>query len=285
MKKIGIVGFGYVGQAIFRLFMRHYQLAVYDPKLTQMMIKYPNLNKLLGNRVSKDAVNQCDLGIICVPTPEKKDGSCDISIVEETVKWLETPLILIKSTVEPKTTEYLKKKYKKRIVFSPEYLGEGKYFIEYWKHPHPTDIRYHTFQIFGGDEKDTSEIVDFFLPVMGPNKTYAQTDSRTAELVKYAENNWGAMKVTWANEWYEICKAFDRDWHKVRELWALDGRVEKMHTAIFKDKRGFSGKCFPKDNKAIVRASEKMGYEPKFLKAMIEANTRFNKLNKKDDKT
>ena len=271
-KKIAIIGFGKVGKAFYELFKDHYEVMIYDPAVLPFD-DFP--------MKEKDEINHSDFAIICVPTPAREKGECDISIVEDTVKWLKVPLILIKSTISPKTTEYLKEKYKKRIVFSPEYIGEGNYFVQYWKHPHPTLIKYHDFQIFGGDKKDTSECINYFIKVMGPMKFYAQTDSRTAELVKYAENNWGATKVTWANEWYEICKAFDRDWHEVRELWALDGRVEKMHTAVFKDKRGWSGKCYPKDNRAIIFASNKEGYKPEFLEAMLKSNERFNKINEK----
>ena len=59
----------------------------------------------------KRSVNHCDLAIICVPTPMSEDGSCDTSEVEGIIKWIKTPLILIKSTIPPGTTERLKKQY------------------------------------------------------------------------------------------------------------------------------------------------------------------------------
>ena len=78
----------------------------------------------------QEAANECKLSIICVPTPENPDdGSCDISIVEEVVTWIETPLILIKSAVAPGTTDFLRTKYDKRITVSPEYFGESTYFL------------------------------------------------------------------------------------------------------------------------------------------------------------
>ncbi|MHA1225160.1 MAG: hypothetical protein ACTSR2_00485 [Candidatus Hodarchaeales archaeon] len=259
--KIGIVGYGYVGKAFYNFFKDKYETRVYDPA-------YPDLN-------TKEEVNECYLSIICVPTPMAKDGSCDTSIVEESIRWLETPLILVKSTISPGTTEYLKKKYKKRICFSPEYLGEGKYSVPFWKYPHPTDVKWHSFMIIGGEREDTNEIIEIFQTILGPDCRYWQTNSTTAELVKYMENAWGAMKVTFCNEFYEIAETLGVDYRELRELFLLDGRTERIHTAVFKYNRGFGGKCFPKDVNAIVKASEKAGYEPKLLKEVIDSNKRF----------
>ena len=68
--------------------------------------------------------------------------------------------------------------------------------------------------------------------------------------------------------------AFGADWHKVREGWLLDERVGRGHTAVFAENRGFSGKCLPKDISAIVKSSEKAGYDASVLKAVIEYNDR-----------
>lgn len=265
MKKIAIIGYGYVGSAYHKLFP---EAVIYDPAKG-----YKN----------KKEVNLCDLAIVCVPTPSKPDGSCDTSIVEKTVSWLKTPLILIKSTIPPGTTKKLKKKYKKRICHSPEYIGEGKYYVPPWKYPHPSEVQHHTFMIIGGDPKDREEIISIFLPVLGPDKFYFQVDETTSELIKYMENAWGATKVTFCNEFYEIAKRFNVDYNLLREGFLLDSRVERMHTAVFKDKRGFGGKCFPKDLNALVRFSEKAGYEPKLIKQVLKSNEEFVKKNKKEN--
>jgi UDPglucose 6-dehydrogenase len=263
--KIGIIGFGYVGKAMYELLKNHYEILIYDPA------------KEDSN--TKEEINKCDLGIVCVPTPDSHDR-CDTSIVKETIDWLETPLILIKSTVEPTTTSKLIQETGKHIVFSPEYIGEGKYFQPFWKYPHPTEIKYHSFQIFGGDKKDCSQLVDIFKKVMGADVVYSQTDSTTAECVKYMVNTWGAMKVTFANEWFEIAKGFGVDYNELRDLFLLDGRTEKIHTLVFPDKRGFDGKCFPKDLNAIIFASRTTGYDPRLLEEVNNSNKKFNKLNK-----
>ena len=264
--KIAIVGLGYVGSAYQRLFP---EAIVYDPA---------------KGFKDKKAVNQCSLAIVCVPTLATADGSCDISIVEEAVSWLKTPVILIKSTVPPGTTKRLKKKYKKRLCHSPEYIGEGKYYIPPWKYPHPTDIEHHTFVIIGGDRRDRTEVIAAFLPRLGPDKIYFQTDATTSELIKYAENAWGATKVTFANELYSIAERLGVDYNELREGLLLDSRIERMHTAVFKDKRGFGGKCFPKDLSALVKFSEKAGYEPKLIKQVLASNADFVKMNDKKNR-
>lgn len=262
-KKVAIIGYGYVGKAMERFFIRRYDVVIYDPFSTDVV------------SASKEEANACGLSVLCVPTPMKEDASCDTSIVEETLSWLNTPLILIKSTITPGTTEKLIHKHKKRIVFSPEYMGESKYYTPEHKYPSPTEMVKHEFQIFGGSREDTEEMVQWFIPIMGPHVFFYQVDSTTAELIKYWENTWGALKVTFVNEMYEVCKAFGVDYYKAREGWLLDSRIEKMHTAVFADSRGFGGKCYPKDVHALVRATENAGYSPKLIKQVLASNEEF----------
>ncbi len=285
--KIAIVGYGYVGRGIHRLF-GDWVDAIYDPtpldepreEARNLGFVSPEDNDWANNEM-QEKVNNCDLVVVCVPTSQKADGSADTSIVESAIAWLETPRILIKSTVPPGTTKRLAKKFKKNIAFSPEFMGEGGYFTPPWKYPHPTEMKMHTFQIFGGPKKLTNDLVDIFIRKMGPHVDFYQTDSTTAEVSKYAENSWGSTKVIWANEFYEICEAFGVDYREMREMWAADSRVEKMHTAVFTHSRGYGGKCFPKDIAAIIKASEDAGYEPKLLKQVVESNKYFNSLNEK----
>jgi nucleotide sugar dehydrogenase len=257
--KIGIVGMGYVGKAMIEFFKTKYPIEAYDPGV---------------GYINKEVINTCDLAVVCVPTPMGPNGECDTSIVEEVVSWIKAPLILIKSTVAPGTTDRLKAKYGKRICFSPEYIGESAYYTPE-KYMHPTEMIRHPFQVFGGDPEDTKALVDIFVRVMGPHVFFYQVDTKTAEIIKYWENIYFALKVTFANEMYECCKAFGVDFWKAREGWALDNRVEKMHSAVFVDNRGYGGKCYPKDISAFVKAAEAAGYVPALLKQVIASNKGF----------
>lgn len=259
-KKVAVIGYGYVGKGVYDFFKDNFETIYYDPNVS--------------GSASKEEINKCDLGVICVPTPTGEDGACDLNIIEETLGWLGTPLILVKSTIPPKTTEYLVKKTGKKICFSPEYMGEGGYFIPFWKYAHPKDMKCHSFQIIGGEKETASRIADFFVRVMGPDAKFYITDSTTAEAVKYMENAFIATKVTFCNEFYNIARAFGVEYKELRELWLSDKRMGRMFSAVFPDARGFSGKCLPKDVSAIVKASEKAGYDPKFIKSVLENNDR-----------
>jgi len=101
-----------------------------------------------------------------------------------------------------------------------------------------------------------------------------------AELIKYMENSFLATKVTFVNEYYDIVTRYGADWHRVREGWLLDGRIGRPHTTVFRDRRGYSGKCLPKDVQAITRAAEEdLGYSARLLKQVIDVNHRMNELN------
>lgn len=224
---------------------------------------------------TREEVDDCDLAIICVPTPSNKDGSCDISIVKEVVAWTKAPLILIKSTIKPGTTDALKRVYNKRICFSAEYMGEGNYFTPFWKYPDPTNPISHGFMVIGGDSEDCSDILDFFIPKLGPSTHVRIITALEAEIVKYAENTWGATKVIFAHLLRDICEKVGANWYQVREGWLEDPRVEEMHTAAFK-KRGFGGKCFPKDLIAFLKFCDENGLNHLLLRAVKEQNSRYH---------
>lgn len=264
-KKIAIIGYGFVGKKMYSFFEDYFGKA---DALDHLMIYDPHSNL----SVSKGSINKhADLAIVCVPTEMKEDGSCDISIVKESIEWLETDLILIKSTVPPGTTKTLIKDTKKRIAFSPEFVGESTYYHPYWNKM----IEEPALIMGVEDKKNAEDILDFFQPILGPTKTYALTDTKTAELCKYTENIYFAMKVVFANEIKKIADVFGISYYELRELWALDPRVDKMHTSVFKNKQGFSGKCFPKDLRALISASEKKNFNSKFLKAIWNRNLEF----------
>jgi len=267
MKKVAIIGYGYVGKAMANFFSNHYEIKIIDPAYDKSD--------------AKAEINKCDLAVVCVPTPMLKDYSCDTSMVEDVVSWLKTKVIWVRSTIEPGTTEKLKKKYKKRIVFSPEYLGESKYFTPYDFH---FDEKKSPYIILGGDKKDTNYVLSFIAPIMGPCKQFPQTDSTTAEVVKYMENTFFALKVTFVNEMFDICSAMGLDFYEVRDLWTMDPRLNPMHTMVFEDNRGYGGKCFPKDVNGIIEAAKKAGYKPELLMKMAKVNEKFRKQNPKENR-
>lgn len=270
--QITVYGYGYVGKAVFNFLKDHYTLQVVDPVFTAGVIKDEQAHVWLDgyeNIKTKHAV-------ICVPTKMNDDGSCDTSIVEDIIKNSDHDFYLIKSTVLPGTIKRLSHETGKSIAFSPEYIGEGKYEIPFWQdYPHPTNMKLHSFHIFGGPKDVTKEFLQLWQKVAGWTAKYIQTDSTTAELVKYMENSFLGTKKVFCDEFYEIAKALNVDYNELKELWLLDGRVGRSMTLIFPDKRGFGGKCLPKDINAIVKVAESSGYNPELLKEVLKSNSKF----------
>lgn len=264
--KIGIVGYGYVGKAVYQFFNGHKSISeirVYDPML---------------NMDSQEDVNKMDIAFVCVPTESLISGRCNISLVKSSVEWLTTETIVIKSTVEPGTTEKLTKETGKNLVFAPEFIGESTY--DTGPYNFHNDMKKHGFFIFGGPKETTSRLVDTFQRIAGPSKQYIQTDATTAEMSKYTINSFLATKLTFCYEFERICKALGADYNEVRELWLLDPRISPSHTSVFHDQRfPFDGKCLPKDLNALVCKSEfDLGYKPDFLNEVLDSCDRIGKI-------
>jgi len=297
MKKIAVIGYGYVGKAVANMFKDHYEVRIKDecdyyvtkpdgsnehfkfiPEKKHDREDYHDSSPYSSEEAFVwEKINACDLIVVCVPTPMGKDNRCDTSIVTDVVEHIyQDKVILIKSTIAPGTSDALQGQYKRRIVFSPEYAGESKYWSPY---EFDTDMRACPFVILGGHEKNTQFVLDIIAPVLGPTKSYYQVSALEAEIIKYAENAFYALKVTYANELRCICENFGADFYKVRNCWLLDPRVNPMHTMAFPDNRGFGGKCFPKDVNAIVNASKDAGYRPRLLEEVLNSNERFRAMN------
>lgn len=249
--KVGIVGAGAVGTAMAKLFP---EAVLYDEP------------KAVGSR---ESINACDIAFVCVPTPEQHDGSCDTSIVRAVVAWITTPVIVIRSTVSVGTTRRLAAEFGKRIVFQPEY-GPA----ETPDHPF-NDLRKIRWIILGGEPQDRAVAIRAWQDVYGADIQIMQTTAETAELCKYMENAFLALKVTFCNEFYELAQRFGVDYSELREAWTLDPRIGRSHTFVLPDSRGFGGRCLPKDLAAIVTSAEQLGYDATLLRAVRSANATF----------
>lgn len=249
--RIGIIGAGAVGTAIAELFPQH---AVYDEP------------KGIGRR---EAINECELAFVCVPTPSLSDGSCDTGIVEEVVRWLETPTIVLRSTVSVGTTRRLASTYKKDVVFQPEY-GPA----ETPDHPF-NDLWNIRWIILGGEPHATKHALRVWQSVFNSDVQVRRTTWEAAELAKYMENAFLAMKVTFCNEFFDIAQGSGVDYDELRELWLMDPRIGRSHTWVLPDERGFGGRCLPKDLDAIIHSAEEFGHDPALLRQVARSNAIF----------
>lgn len=267
MKKIGIIGMGYVGAAMARLFYGRggFDVRLYD-KSTEVLLDFGVFDP------RREDVMGVDLAIVCVPTPMGEDGEADLSAVYEVCDWIDAPLVCIKSTVPPGVTDRINLAYGGfgRFHFSPEYIGEGKNFVAPWRGLDPRDARSHPFVIVGGPQPDL--VLEYFQRVMAADARYVATSARAAELAKYMENAYFAAKVTFCNEFARIAQGFGVSYNELRALWTLDPRVEADHTLVFPDKPFFDGKCLPKDLSAIIEAAKAVNVDVPLLAAIRNIN-------------
>tara|TARA_R110002020_G_scaffold431533_1_gene641587 strand:+ start:297 stop:1130 length:834 start_codon:yes stop_codon:yes gene_type:complete len=263
--KIGIIGQGYVGSAIKIGFEPHYELETYD--------KYDEDKSTCG---LSDMVAECEVIFVCVPTPMNTDGTCHTRIVESVVReideWVSRyhkdikPIVVIKSTISPGTTDRLHRKYKNvDVIFNPEFLSEAT-FIE--------DFKNQNRIILGGVRRGTNLLRQVYSKVF-PKTTIVKTGAKHAEMVKYFTNCFLATKVSFANEMKVLCDEIDIDYDKVVEYATYDERLGKSHWAVPgpDGNLGFGGHCLPKDVSALVNEYDGM----ELLKAVLQVNDKVRK--------
>ena len=263
---VSLIGNGYLGQAYEGVFP---EALVYDEPKGM----YAGEQTLEAGRM---AVNACDLAIIAVPT-DYKDGELDTSIVEDIVGWCESETILIKSALQPGTTDRMVRETGKNIAVSVELIGEGKYYQPPHKYPHPTDPKQHQMLVIGGEEPARSRAAEALWEQMSPDIRIHLVTAIEAEITKMAENTYGAMKVTWANVLRDVCDNYGANFIQVHQAWSEDGRVDPMHTRSVAHNRGWNSKCYNKDVRAFAKASGSA-----LLTGMIIDNDRHLAMNKEN---
>jgi len=261
---IGIIGQGFVGNAVYQKFKNYYDILTYD------------LDESKSNSTLNQISEKCETIFICLPTPMDEDGRCNVSIVELELVGLNThntnntKNIVIKSTVSPGTTERWNRQYKNlNIIFNPEFLTERNAVKDY---ENQSRI------ILGGPRPATTEIKQIFSKVF-PLAHIIKTDSTHAEMVKYLTNSFLATKVSFANEMYEICKGLDVDYDKVIEYATQDDRLGNSHWNVPGPDGdfGYGGHCFPKDVKALITVAKDMDIIPLMLSATDFKNNNVRK--------
>jgi len=260
---IGIVGQGYVGTAVKEVFSKHYEVDTYDLDKDKCSVDY-----------LEDLVELTNIIFVCVPTPMKKDGSCDTSIVEAVIKDINDMvvsrnvsgrIVAIKSTIPPGTTNRLNKECKNiSVIFNPEFLTEAN-FID--------DFKNQNRIIIGGERPSTTKLRQVY-SLAFPNAKIVKTGSITAEMVKYFTNTFLCTKVSFANEMKMICDELKIDYDKVVEYSTYDERLGKSHWAVPgpDGHLGFGGSCFPKDINALISLSNDLNLWLHTLKGVWMTN-------------
>lgn len=258
---IGIIGQGFVGNAVFQKFKSFFKVYTYD------------LKKKLCNSSYDELVKNCRIIFVCLPTPMNKDGSCNSSSVKKVLSRLnklEKTIVVNKSTVPPGTTEKFNKEFENlQILFNPEFLTERN-SIE--------DFNNQNRIILGGPREATTKLKQIYSTVF-PNAYVVKTGSTHAEMIKYFTNSFLATKVSFANEIHELCKTLNLDYDKVVEYAILDSRLGKSHWAVPGPDGdfGFGGHCFPKDLSAIIKMTNDLQTTNNILKSAKKTNDKVRK--------
>jgi nucleotide sugar dehydrogenase len=253
---IGIIGQGFVGNAVYQNFKQFFNVYTYD------------INAELCNSSYLDLIQNCKIIFTCIPTPMNKDGSCNVELVREVLFKLnvDTKAIVVnKSSVIPGTTERFNVEFKNlEIIFNPEFLTERN-SVE--------DFNKQNRIILGGPRSATTQLKQIY-SVVFPKAYVIKTGSKHAEMIKYFTNAFLATKVSFANEMYELCNALNLDYDKVIEYATLDTRLGNSHFSVPgpDGDLGFGGQCFPKDLSAIIEMTDKLGLTNNVLKATRDSN-------------
>lgn len=272
--KLGIIGNGFVGNAIAHAFVPVMEVMIYD--------KDPS--KCSGEGFTQGltgVVNESDVVFICVPTPMRSDGTIDLSIVESVFDDIERvkhnsskPVFVLKSTVVPGTTRKLKARHPDlQIVFNPEFLTERHARFDFLNQS----------RIILGFENDLDDgrrnlsvdkVKNLYNARFSGNN-FITTNYETAEMIKYFNNLFFAVKVSFMNEMKLVADKLEVvNWDKAVRGFVSDGRVGDSHLQVPgpDGKRGFGGSCFPKDINAFMTFADSIGLDLSVLRGAWATN-------------
>lgn len=265
MKHIGIIGRGFVGSAVEFGFSP--QTGCYD-----VSVKIYDKDPSKSVNTLEETVNDSDIIFLSVPTPSNEDGSINLDILESALSDVDRVntrtdnIVLIRSTVVPGTTKQFQAKFPKlNLVFNPEFLTEKSAKFDFINQARV---------VLGGQYEYTSKVADLYKQRFGHTQTVIQTDWQTAELIKYMNNCYFAMKVSFLNEMKLVAEACQANWEDAKEGFVRDGRVGHSHMNVpgHDGKLGFGGSCFPKDIQAMIAFGEYLGISMNTLKGAWATN-------------
>lgn len=255
--KLGVIGLGVVGGAVFHGLERiGHQVHGFD-------IKDPSTS--IHDVIETTAV------FVCVPTPQREDGTCETKHVQSVVVELEKlsyrGLIVIKSTVPPGTTAALEAAHGTlRFAFCPEFLRERAAFVDF--------VENHDVCVIGAHSGNDAELVR---EAHGSLPTHVAIMSPTeAELAKYYSNVFNALRVVFANEFFEVCKRQGADYMVIKAAMVKRTTIADAYLDCNDRFRGFGGVCLPKDTAAFAAHVRAIGLgDLRLFDTIVEENRKF----------
>jgi len=249
-------------------------LPIYEPGLDELVLKNKKNNRLKFSTNLKDSISKSDIVFICVGTPTKKNGSgVDLSQIFSVAREIRSSIskfkiIITKSTVSVTTGDEIEKiisqKVSKKlfsVVSNPEFLREGEAIRDFFK---PDRI------IIGTNNKKSNNFLkNLYSPLISRGAKYINTSRRSAELIKYASNAFLATKITFINEFSNLCEKIDVNIEDISIGMGLDKRIGAR---FLRAGPAYGGSCFPKDTKAIANTADKFKTNLSVIKSVIKSN-------------
>lgn len=296
--KICVLGLGYVGAVSAAcLAQEGHEVIGIDPEQTKVDIINAGKSPIIENGIASiikeqvaagrlcatsnaaAAIPYSDLLFICVGTPSLPNGGLDVKYVRRACEQIgevmhdqeHAPVLVFRSTMLPGTMRQIvipaleRSSGKKAgadfgVCINPEFLREGTAVYDYY-HPPKT--------VIGELGKSSGDIVAaLFAEMPGP---MIRTSIETAEMVKYADNAWHALKVGFANEVGNICKAVDVDAHRVMDIFCQDTKLN-ISPYYLKPGFAFGGSCLPKDLRALLHKAQTLDLSLPILGSILPSN-------------
>jgi len=298
MSNISVFGLGYVGAVSLACLadnghqivgvdvyptkvniINHGRSPIIEDGLNELMRKGVQSGAIRATTDSREAVHNTDVSIICVGTPSNSNGSLDLRYVERVAFEIGEALaskdayhiIVLRSTVLPGTTEEvvipaLEQASGKKsgvdfgVCFNPEFLREGSSIKDFYNPP---------FTVIGADDPRVAEaVLELYSMLSAPVRV---VPIRVAEMVKYSCNAFHALKVTFANEIGNICKASGIDSHQVMEIFCLDTKLN-LSPYYLTPGFAFGGSCLPKDLRALLYHGRHFDLNLPVLESILPSN-------------
>lgn len=252
--------------------MKNGVVPIYEPGLEEVFHRNINANRLFFTTQLKEALDQCEVIYLALPTPPDEDGSADLSYVIGVANQIgelmtDYKIIVNKSTVpvgtadKVRTTISAKTNIPFDVVSNPEFLREG-FAVEDSMNP---------ARIIVGSSSDKAKDImsKIYQPFTNTGVPIIFMDEKSSELTKYAANSFLAVKITFMNEIANYCEKVDADVDKIRLGMGSDDRIG--YRFLFPG-IGYGGSCFPKDVKALIKSGKEENFNFQILNATEEVN-------------
>lgn len=252
---------------------------IVEEGISELIAKVVKAGRLSATTDSEHAIRESDLSLVCVGTPSNQNGSLHLRHVEQVCREIgaamktkkQRHVVVIRSTMLPGTvqntvvpaleeTSGMKAVQDFGICINPEFLREGSSLKDFYSPP---------FTLIGADDEETVAAVrSLYVNIKAPVYT---TSLKTAEMVKYVCNCFHALKVSFANEIGNICKALEIDSHEVMHVFCQDTKLN-LSPYYLKPGFAFGGSCLPKDLRAINYKAKELDVEVPVLSSILPSN-------------